>query len=64
MMIGENNMASIKTIDLFSDNIITMPIFTIIASSIAVFSFLFSLILCGKSIIEELDRRLHMYEGV
>ena len=47
-------------IDLFSNNIITMPIFTIIASSIAVFTFVFSLILCGKSIIEELDRRLHM----
>ena len=47
-------------IDLFSDNIITMPIFTIISSSIAVFTFIFSLILCGKSIIEELDRRLHM----
>ena len=47
-------------IDLFSNNIRTIPIFTIIASSIAVFTFVFSLILCGKSIIEELDRRLHM----
>lgn len=45
---------------LFSDNIITIPIFTIISSSIAVFTLIFSLILCGKSIIEELDRRLHM----
>ena len=44
----------------FSDNIITEPLFTIISSSIAVFTFIFSLILCGKSIIEELDRRLHM----
>ena len=44
---------------LFSDNIITTPIFTIISSSIALFTFIFSLILCGKSIISELDRRLH-----
>lgn len=44
---------------LFYDKIITMPIFTIISSSIAVFTFVFSLILCGKDIIEELDRRLH-----
>ena len=44
---------------LFS-HLITMPIFTIISSSIAVFTFIFSLILCGNSIIDELDRRLHM----
>lgn len=43
----------------FSDKLITNPIFTIISSSIALFTFVFSLILCGKSIIEELDRRLH-----
>lgn len=40
--------------------IIIKPIFTIIASTIAVFSFIISLILCGKSIVEELNRRLHM----
>jgi hypothetical protein len=45
---------------LLSDRIITNPIFTIISSSIALFTFIFSLILCGKNIIEELDRRLHM----
>lgn len=47
-------------LDLLSTNIITRPIFTIISSSIAVFTFVFSLILCGKSILEELNRRLHM----
>lgn len=45
---------------LFTKNIITNPIFTIISSSIAVFTFVFSLILCGKSILEELNRRLHI----
>lgn len=44
----------------FSENIITIPVFTIIASGIAVFTFIFSMILCGRSIVEELDRRLHM----
>lgn len=39
---------------------IKLPIMTIISSSIALFTFVFSLILCGRSIIEELDRRLHM----
>lgn len=43
-----------------ANNIITEPLFTIISSSIAVFTFVFSLILCGRNIIEELDRRLHM----
>lgn len=47
-------------IDIASDNIIKTPIFTIISSSIAVFVFIFSLILCGRSILEELNRRLHM----
>ena len=42
------------------DGIIVKPIFMIISSSIAVFTFIISLILCGKDIIEELDRRLHM----
>ncbi len=42
------------------DNIITMPIFLIISSSITLFTFVISLILCGSNIIEELDRRLHM----
>lgn len=42
------------------DGIITRPIFTIIASSIAAFTLVMSLILCGRNIIEELDRRLHM----
>lgn len=42
------------------DNIITMPIFTIISSSITLFTFIISLILCGKNILAELDRRLHM----
>ena len=41
-------------------DIITKPIFTITSSTVAVFTFILSLILCGKSIIEELDRRLHM----
>ena len=45
---------------LFSKVIIIKPIFTIIASIIAVLTFIVSLILCGKSIVEELDRRLHM----
>lgn len=45
---------------LFSDEVITKTLFTIISSSIAFFSFVFSLILCGRDIIEELDRRLHM----
>lgn len=47
-------------IAIVSDNIIKTPIFTIISSSIAVFVFIFSLILCGRSILEELNRRLHM----
>ena len=47
-------------IAIVSDNIIRTPIFTIISSSIAVFVFIFSLILCGRSILEELNRRLHM----
>lgn len=42
-----------------SKNIIVKPIFTIIASLIALFAFIMSLTLCGKSIVEELDRRLH-----
>ena len=42
------------------DGIITRPIFTIIASSIAAFTLVMSLILCGRNIVEELDRRLHM----
>ena len=45
---------------IFSKDIITKPIFTIISSIVAVFTFVFSLILCGNSIAEELDRRLHM----
>ena len=45
---------------IFTKGIITVPIFTIIASGIALFTFIFSLILCGRSIVEELDRRLHM----
>ena len=40
--------------------VIVKPIFMIISSSIAVFTFISSLILCGKNIMEELDRRLHM----
>ena len=40
--------------------VIVAPIFMIISSSIAVFTFVLSLILCGRSIIDELDRRLHM----
>ena len=47
-------------IAIVSDNIIKTPIFTIISSSIAVFVFIFSLILCGRSILEELNRKLHM----
>lgn len=47
-------------IDLASNTIIYLPIFTIISSSIAVFTFILSLLLCGKSILEELNRRLHM----
>ena len=43
-----------------TSGIITVPIFTIISSGIALFTFVFSLILCGRSILEELDRRLHM----
>lgn len=42
-----------------SRNIIVKPIFTIIASLIALFAFIMSLTLCGKSIVDELDRRLH-----
>lgn len=42
------------------DNIVTVPIFTIISTSIALFIFITSLILCGKNILEELDRRLHI----
>lgn len=42
------------------DNIIIVPIFTIISSGIAFFTFVMSLILCGKNILEELDRRLHI----
>ena len=45
---------------IFFRGIITRPIFTIISSSIAVFSFILSLVLCGKSILEEFDRRFHM----
>ena len=40
--------------------VITTPIFMIISSSIALFTFVCPLILCGRSIMEELDRRLHM----
>lgn len=40
--------------------VIRVPIFMIISSSIALFTFVCSLILCGRSIMEELDRRLHM----
>lgn len=47
-------------ISLATDGIITRPIFTIIASSIAAFTWVMSLILCGRNIVEELDRRLHM----
>lgn len=42
------------------NGIIIKPIFMIISSSIAVFTFIISLILCGKNIMEELDRRLHL----
>lgn len=42
------------------DGVIVKPIFMIISSSIAVFTFISSLVLCGKNIMEELDRRLHM----
>ena len=42
------------------DNVITMPVLTIISSSITLFTFLMSLILCGENILEELDRRLHL----
>ena len=42
------------------DNIIVNPIFTIISSSIAVFTFVLSLILCGRTIVEELNRRMHI----
>lgn len=45
---------------LTSEGIITRPIFTIIASSIALFTFVMALLLCGRNIVEELDRRLHM----
>ena len=45
---------------LIFDGVITSPIFTIISSSIALFTFIMSLILCGRSMIEELNRRLHM----
>ena len=45
---------------LFFDGIITIPIFTIISSSIAIITFIIALALCGGSIIEELNRRLHM----
>lgn len=44
------------------DGIITRSIFTIIASSIAAFTLVMSLILCGRNIVEELDRRLHMWK--
>ena len=40
--------------------IITKPIFTIISSSIAAFTLLMSLVLCGKNIAQELDRRMHL----
>lgn len=43
-----------------SKQIITNKILVIISSSIALFTFIISLILCGKNIIQELDRRLHM----
>lgn len=42
------------------DDVITKPIFTTISSSIAAFTLIMSLILCGKNIVEELDRRLHL----
>ena len=42
------------------DNVITMPVLTIISSSITLFTFVMSIILCGRNIVEELDRRLHM----
>lgn len=42
------------------NGVIVKPILMIISSSIAVFTFIISLILCGKNIMEELDRRLHM----
>ena len=42
------------------DGIITRPIFTIISSSIAAFTFTMSLVLCGRNIVGELKRRLHM----
>lgn len=41
-------------------DIITRPIFTLIASGIAITTFLLSLLLYGKSFVEELDRRLHL----
>ena len=43
-----------------SKEIITKPIFTIISSIVSLVTFIFSIILCGRSIVEELDRRLHM----
>ena len=43
-----------------SKDIIIKPIFTIISSIITIFTFVTSLILCGESIVQELDRRLHM----
>lgn len=42
-----------------SKGIIVKPIFTIISSSIALLAFIMSLALCGKSTVEELERRLH-----
>ena len=47
-------------IEMWGTGIIYWPIFTIISSGITVFTFLLSAILCGKSMIEELNRRLHM----
>ena len=41
-------------------DIIVSPIFTLIASGIAIVAFLLSLLLYGKSFVEELDRRLDL----
>ena len=43
-----------------SGDIIVRPIFTLIASAIAIIAFLLSLLLYGKSFVAELDRRLHL----
>lgn len=47
-------------LQMWGSGIIFWPIFTIISSGITVFTFLISAILCGKSMVEELNRRLHM----